>query len=180
MCQSIIGSPSFFFLLLKIDLDLANQAKAAGCHACGSTLHWGSYARKPKGIDRSNPHWGEYQRRFSFCCSNTECRKRHTPVSVRFFGGRHYLAFVFTLGSALAQGLNASTEERLCAKGIPRQTLHRWVRWWRDMFVTKPIWQRLKSYFLTAEVIPRDTLEAIKCDTVSDRLVSWLRHLCPD
>ncbi len=178
MCQTILGSPSFFFLLLQIDLDIANQTQAAGCQACGSTLHCGHYARKPKGIDKSNLYWHEYQRRLSFCCSNTECRKRHTPASVRFFERRHYLSFVFTLASSLAQGLNVSIEERLCANGIPRQTLHRWVRWWRESFVAKPVWQGLKAYFLNVRVIPQEALESYPFDCISDCLVAWLRHLC--
>ena len=180
MCHTVLDSPSFFQLLFNIDRDLARLLQAGGCRECGSALHYSNFPRKPKGISRTDPRWNDYQRRLSFCCSNRECRKRHTPLSVRFFARRHYLAFVVTLAAALMQGLQASAEQRLCAAGIPKQTLHRWMQWWRDTFVTTPAWQQLKAYFVGKQVVPKEPLESIAGSSLGDRLVAWLKQLCAD
>ncbi len=65
---AILSDPSFWALLLRLDEDLAAEARAAGCPHCGAPLHSGDYPRKPRGIARSvlGP---AYERRLSLCCA---------------------------------------------------------------------------------------------------------------
>jgi len=96
VCHALLQNPNFLQLLLQIDIELAAQSQAGGCH-CGGVLHCANYPRKPRcclGEARA-----DYESRFSFCCS--QCRKRTTSMSVRFLGRRVYLgrvklyAFIF-------------------------------------------------------------------------------------
>jgi len=50
--QSLLADTSFFSLLLRIDRDLAQQARAGGCPWCGGSLHRASYRRKPRVVRR--------------------------------------------------------------------------------------------------------------------------------
>jgi len=98
VCHILLQDPRFFRLLLRIDVDLAAQTRAGGCQ-CGGVLHRSDYPRKPRAC--LNEVRGDYQSRFSFCCS--QCRKRSTSMSVRFFGRRVYLglAVVLLLSTAI-------------------------------------------------------------------------------
>ena len=42
MCHALLQDPSFFRLLLRIDEDLAGEARAGGC-SCGGVLHRADY-----------------------------------------------------------------------------------------------------------------------------------------
>src|SRR3972149_4208870 len=86
VCHALLQDPKFFRLLLRIDEELAGDARAGGC-ACGGVLHRANYPRKPRAC--LNEVRSEYATRFSFCCSR--CRKRLTSMSVRFLGRRVYL-----------------------------------------------------------------------------------------
>ena len=54
---------------------------------------------------QSWPEDPEATKRFSFCCDQEGCRRRHTPPSVRFLGRRVYGGLVAVLIPALAHGL---------------------------------------------------------------------------
>ena len=93
-----------FELLFAIDQDLAANARAAGCPACGGRLHSVRYPRKPRGGPADlGP---EYDWRFSFCCAGEGCRRRATPPSVRFLGRRVYL------GAVVVRSLTCNTSGR--------------------------------------------------------------------
>jgi hypothetical protein len=49
VCYAFLESPTFFVVLLHIDEDLAEAARAEGCPACGGTLHRADYPLKPRG-----------------------------------------------------------------------------------------------------------------------------------
>jgi hypothetical protein len=46
--QALLRSSSFFDLLLRLDEDLAEEARRRGCE-CGGALHRACYERKPRG-----------------------------------------------------------------------------------------------------------------------------------
>jgi len=69
---------SFYRGLLKLDEDLAEQARQNGC-ACGGKLHGARYPRKPRGVPEDLQE--DYSTRRSFCCAQERWRKRTTPAS---------------------------------------------------------------------------------------------------
>ena len=104
--------------------DLTEEARLKGCLLCGGKLHRSDYDRKPRG----GPQW---EVRFSFCCAQEGCRRRHTPPSVRFMGRRVYAGLVVVLVSAMIHGLKPERVQCLReALGIDRRTLERWRQWW--------------------------------------------------
>ena len=102
MYAALLGERRFYGLLLRVDEDLAAQARAAGCRVCGQMVHAGNFRRKARGV----PHGleSDYAWRLSFCCARRECRKRVTPPSMRFLGRKVYLGAVVMLVSALRCG----------------------------------------------------------------------------
>jgi hypothetical protein len=128
-------------LLEKVDRDLAVKAQAEGCEHCGGALHRGDYPRKPRG----GPGW---EKRYSFCCSREDCRKRKTPASVRFLGRKVYVGVVVVLVSAMMQGLSEGRVKRLRqALGIDRRTLLHWREWWVRTFVRGVFWRAERGRF---------------------------------
>ena len=73
MCLKILEDSRLYVLLLKIDGDLAEGERVAGC-ACGGALHRANYPRKPRAVARGTLPEG-YDRRHSFCCAEDGCRK---------------------------------------------------------------------------------------------------------
>jgi hypothetical protein len=92
-------------LLARIDADLAETVRRAGCRLCGAVLHRAPFPRKPRGGPTELPDG--YDRRHSFCCAVDGCRTRHTPPSVRFLGRKVYLGAVVVLATALRHGRRA-------------------------------------------------------------------------
>jgi hypothetical protein len=71
--------PSIFLVTFQIDLDLAEQIRAAGC-PCGGQLHCANYDRKPRGGSAAIET--DYAVRFSFCCDRCQSdQRRHRFVS---------------------------------------------------------------------------------------------------
>lgn len=139
MCPNLLGDARLYALLLKCDLDLAVEARSAGC-ACGGVLHSARYPRKPCGATVGLPEG--YDRRESFCCAEEGCRKRTTPPSVRFLGPKVYLGAVVALVSALRYGPTARRVAELRRViGASRRTLARWRAWWLEVFTTTPFWR---------------------------------------
>ena len=73
---------------------------------CGGKLHRADYDRKPRG----GPQW---DRRYSFCCDEEDCRRRRTPESVRFLGSRVYAGLIVVLISAMMHGLKPERVRRI-------------------------------------------------------------------
>lgn len=141
MCHSLLARASLYALLLHVDEDLAAEARECGCPHDGARLHRGHFERKPRGALRP---LGRSQRiRFSFCCSNRECRRRVTPPSVRFLGRRVYLGAIVVLLSTMRHGGTAKRQEKLRELfGVSPRTVQRWRRWWRETFPQAPCWKR--------------------------------------
>jgi hypothetical protein len=167
-------------LLPRIDADLAAKARAEGCLACGGRLDVANYPRKPRGADGLGD---EYGWRRSFCCAVDGCRRRCTPVSVRFLGRKVYLGAVVVLASALARGPSKTSVTKLSALlGITRRTLARWCRWWSTTFATSRFWESLRGRFVPAvEVVtmPASVMARIRSTGDEPQLVALLRLLGP-
>jgi hypothetical protein len=74
-------------------------------------------------------------RRFSFCCSGSNCRKRKTPNSLRFLGRRVFLGGIVVLISAMLGGASPQRLQKLRAMcGADLRTLQRWRQWWTEIF----------------------------------------------
>jgi len=78
-----ISDPKWFQQLLRIDQELAEQARIAGC-VCGGRLHLSNYSRKPRGCPRELRD--DLSQRLSFCCARglppgiaTPCRPGAEP-----------------------------------------------------------------------------------------------------
>jgi hypothetical protein len=141
--QALLADASLPCLLLQIDLDLAAEARTAGCRVCGATLHSATFPRKVRG----GP-WrlgDDHDRRLSFCCSREGCRRRLTPPSVRFIGQHVYLSVVVVLAGLLIGGPTAWRVSHLAATlGVSRRTVVRWRSWWQKL-KQAPIWRRLRG-----------------------------------
>lgn len=178
MCHTLLQDPKLYALLLLIDQDQAAQTRCAGC-ACGGRMHRADYRRKPRGGPRD---LGEaHAVRYSFCCSI--CRKRRTPVSVRFLGRRVYLGAVVVLASAMRYGLTLKRVAQLSEWfGVPRQTLDRWRHWWLTELVDSRFWQQARAQFVPApqlNTLPASLLSRFAGVRLLERTVLVLRLLAP-
>ena len=166
-------------LLPRIDDDLATRAQAAGCSFCGGRLDVADYPRKPRGADELGD---EYTWRRSFCCAVEGCRRRRTPLSVRFIGRKVFLGAVVVLATALQHGPSKRSVTKLSALlGISRRTLARWCRWWSTMFATSRFWTSLRGRFVPAvdeAAIPASLLSRMSV-TDEPAVVALLRLLAP-
>lgn len=140
--QSHLADQELHQLLEKVDADLAREACLKGCLYCRGKLHRADYDRKPRG----GPQW---ERRYSFCCAEQDCRRRHTPESVRFLGRRVYAGLVVVLITTMIHGLKAGRVRRIRdALQIDSRTLKRWRQWWLESFVRSTFWKAARARFM--------------------------------
>jgi len=178
----LIDGATFYHVLERIDAELADTTRQAGCQRCAGALHKAYYPRKPRGGPRSLPT--SYYKRASYCCGVEGCRTRATPPSVRFLGRRVYLGAVVVLASALQHGVSAFRERRLKELfGASRQTLLRWRTWWLEAFPVSRFWQSLRGRFMPAvdeAVLPRSLVERFaSCQIEGGALAGLLGVLQP-
>jgi hypothetical protein len=151
-----------FLLLHIIDVREAAAAQARGCAWCGGRLHQASFPRKPRGGPNDLPE--DYARRLGLCCDRDGCRRRVLPPSVLFWDRRVYWGVVLVVITALRQQRPegfavGQLEKRL---KVPRQTLARWMRYFREVFPQSRRWQRLRGRVhpgIGAEELPSVLLE---------------------
>ena len=145
MLSELLQKASLFSLLHQIDLDLAEQVQINGCPFCSSALHRANYERKPRGGPANIPD--EFLIRQSLCCADPECRRRTKPPSSLFMGRRVYwgcvIFVVMTLRQGRLCGASIAKMERLFS--ISRQTIKRWIAWFRDEFPQSAQWHRLRG-----------------------------------
>lgn len=145
----LIDATTFYHVLERIDAELAETTRRAGCQRCEGVLHKANYPRKPRGGPPGLP--ASYSRRASYCCAADGCRTRATPPSVRFLARRVYLGAVVVLASALQHGVSAFRVRQLTELfGASRQTLLRWRSWWLEAFPTSRFWQSLRGRLVPA------------------------------
>ena len=174
-CQNHLADEQLYQLLDIVDVDLLQQAREKGCLLCGGRLHRSDYDRKPRG----GPQW---ELRFSLCCAEEGCRRRHTPPSVRFMGRRVYAGLVVVLVSAMIHGLKPERVKVLReALGIDRRTLERWRQWWLVLFVESSFWREARARFMPP--LCQKTLPLSLCVSFAverrDRLLDLLKFLAP-
>jgi hypothetical protein len=161
-------------LLEKIDSDLAEETRREGC-GCGGKLHRADYERKARGV----PQWNK---RYSFCCDQEDCRRRRTPESVRFLGRKVYAGLVVVLISAMMHGLKPERVRRIReVLNISPSTLKRWRQWWLDNFVHSCFWKAMRARFmpvLCEETLPWSLWMRFELDE-RDRLLAVLQFLRP-
>jgi hypothetical protein len=175
----LLGEATLDAILLRIDEDLAAQARLAGC-ACGGRLHSAIYPRKPRGGPAGPGTSGES--RLSYCCARDGCRRRTTPPSVRFLGRKVYLGAVVVLVSALRQGPSPRRVRTLHELfGVGERTLRRWRQWWQEVFVEGSFWQAAQGRFMptiAAHELPRALAERFGAHS-GDGLCRLLHFLSP-
>jgi hypothetical protein len=163
-----------------MDRTLLGEARTKACARCGSALHASDFKRKPRGGPAELGEDADV--RFSLCCADGECRKRHTPPSVRFLGRKVYLGAVVVLVSAMRHGATPARMNKLREHlGVSRRTVERWRRWWSEAFAASPFWRTAAAVFMPpAEPsrLPVSLLERFAGDEQA-RLVALLRFLGP-
>lgn len=181
MSHKFLLDVKFHLFLIRIDQEFAEKVRQQGCLDCGNKLHKSDYPRSPFGLPQSLRQY--YEQRISFCCS--DCRKRSTPPSVRFFGRRWFVASVLVLISALMLGINErriAQIKRLFGVAVSESTWKRWRRWWRDVFMATSFWQQAKGLappgIETTNPFPRALLVVFQ-GTLKERLLLLLRFLSP-
>jgi hypothetical protein len=175
-----LANAKFYELLLKFDEDLSAEAQAAGCPRCRGRLDRANYPRKPRGAMAKLVE--EYSTRFSFCCAQEDCRRRHTPPSLRFLGRRVYLGAIVVLACAMQQGATPVRARRLRELlGVSERTLSRWRQWWQSVLGESDFWKAAQAFFVPPAQpsgFPLSLLERFGGDEES-RLIALLRLLKP-
>lgn len=173
MCRKLLRDGRLFPLLLKIERDLEEETRKAGCLRCGGPLHRGYYLRKPRGWQVVADE--AYRLRRSLCCGREGCRSRAMPPSVLFLGRRVFYGAVIVLVSALAQGATPARIQKLCRWfEVDRRTLARWRAWWRESFAKSAAWRRIGGQLMPA-VSPSDLPRGL-LDRFEGRLAQRLRR----
>lgn len=181
MYQTLLGSSSFFTLLLRFDEDLAAQTREVGC-SCGGVLHSARYVRKPRGGPGGlGP---EHAMRLSFCCSMEGCRRRATPPSLRFLGRKVFFGALVLLLPVLREGPTPERLRRLSETfAVSCRTLLRWRRWWREVVPLSRFWEAMRGRFalpVAKEALPGSLLAAFSAVAEPiERVVSVLCWLSP-
>jgi len=171
--------------LEKVDADLTEVVRLKGCGSCPEgKLHRADYKRKPRGM-KFWPKDPKETKRFSLCCNQEGCRRRHTPPSVRFLGRRVYGGVVAVLIPAMMHGLKpervAQIREALDLK-IDRRTLQRWRQWWLGLFVESTFWKEARARFMPLwcpKTLPLSLCLSFAIEDRRDRLLALLQFLSP-
>jgi hypothetical protein len=178
--QELLRDPRFYAMKLEVDRTLLGEARAKRCVQCGEVLHSSDFERKPRGGPAEVGD--EADVRFSLCCANRECRKRHTPPSLRFLGRKVYLGAVVVLVSAMRHGATPARMRKLREHfGVSRRTVERWRRWWREAFTESAFWRAARGAFMPpvdTSLLPASLLERFAGGDEA-RLVALLRFLGP-
>jgi len=173
--QSHLANQQLRQLLEKVDADLAKEACQKGCLHCEGKLHRADYDRKPRG----GPQW---DRRFSFCCAQEDCRRRRTPESVRFLGRRVYAGLVVVLVTVIIHGLKPARLRRIReVLRIDSRTLKRCRQWWLDTFVRSTFWKAARARFMPVvceQTLPLSLWLSFELEE-RDRLLAVLEFLSP-
>lgn len=149
-------SPLYSFLF-KLDVELYEQTKQAGCPHCeDGRLDDGFYERHPKGGPDDLPD--ELRERRSLCCAKQGCRKRTLPPSCLYLGRKLYWKAVILVVLACRQKReNSWTYEKLQARfGVSRSTIWRWANYFEEFFSESDEWKKRRGYVV--EQIDRDSI----------------------
>jgi Homeodomain-like domain len=177
---TLVRDARFYVFQLKADRTLLAAAREGVCVVCGGALHSSDYPRKPRGGPAGLAEDADL--RYSLCCADRECRKRHTPPSLRFLGRKVYWSTVVVVVSAMRHGTSPARMRKLQELfGVSRRTVERWRDWWREAFAKSPFWRIASAAFMPpvlTEFLPAALLERFSGDDEA-RLVGLLRLLGP-
>lgn len=145
MLSEVLKNESLFSDLYKIDLAIAEQYRQKRCPFCKGPLHYANYPRKPRGEPDGLSE--EYFLRFSLCCGKEGCRRRLIPPSCRFLGRKVYwYAAILTIVSDWQSKIQNMTISKLAREMmISRNTLKRWIHFFKNTFPVSFQWKRLRG-----------------------------------
>ena len=161
MLPEILQSTNIFYLLHRIDLDLAAQQQKAGCPFCGGSLHYSNYLRKPRG----GPCLPEdFSIRLSLCCSKERCRRRTLPKSTLFMDRRVYFRVFILIITTLRQSKPQEYSKNMLSKMLDanRKTINRWLNYFRELFPKSQTWKTVRGFIspvVTAFILPGALVE---------------------
>ena len=182
MLSELLKKKSLFFHLYEIDKEIAEEYRNRPCPFCGGPLYFANYPRKPRGEPDGVPE--ECFIRFSLCCGREGCRRRVMPPSCRFLGQKIYWYPVILI---IISNWQNQTEERSIFEmskqsGISRNTITRWLSFFRGIFPSSPQWQSIRgqvSSSVKSDDLPgslvKHFLSFISC--TQDALISCLKFL---
>lgn len=149
MLPKLLDSTNLFYLLHRIDIDLADQQQKAGCPFCGSALHYSNYKRKPRGGPKLPK---KLYKRLSFCCSSENCRRRTLPKSTLFMDRRVYFRVVILITTTLSQSKPQEYSKNMLSKMLEanRKTINRWLAYFREIFPASQIWKTVRGFISPA------------------------------
>ncbi len=182
MWHGFLPDVKFFLALVEFDEAIARQTRATGC-PCGGKLHRADYPRKPRGIVAEAER--VFCRRISFCCNREGCRKRMTPLSIRFIARTVYVfAIVMLAAATLFQKRTVEKASRAAtttarAFDVPRRTLRRWLAFFVSILPSLSGFIAERSRFmppLDETRLPLSLLERFSGDP-PDQLVAALRFV---
>ncbi len=146
MCTKLYQDSRLFQFIQKIDQDAVASCIGSRCQYCGDKLDRGFYHRKPRGVPELLEK--EFSVRPSFCCRGDGCRRRLTPVQLKFLGRKVYVSVVVLLVAAMTQGLSP---KRLCTISretkVPPRTVKCWLAFWQLIFTKSPTWLYQRGMF---------------------------------
>lgn len=156
MISEVLGNNSLFLNLYELDKLTAQQYREKRCPFCGGPLHFANYLRKPRGELCDLPE--EYFIRFSLCCGSPGCRKRVIPHSCRFMDRKVYwFPVIVSVVSDLQSLLSPSNEVKFPeGLNISRNTLGRWIFFFRDDYPSSPQWQKIRG--MVSSSVKNDSL----------------------
>lgn len=178
MSHKFLLNASFHAFLERCDEELAREAVKLGCKKCGGTLHRSPYPRSPFGVLPSLRIY--YEKRLSLCCS--QCRKRTTTPSVRFFGRYWYVAPLLLIISALRDKRWRRSSTKLSSYfgiRLRPETWARWRLWWQQTFVETAFWQQAKGWVSHLQGQYPYQLFCIFSGNLQKRLLLLLQFLLP-
>ena len=176
----LASSATLYEALHRIDLDLAEQTKAAGCPWCGDPLDYGRWSRQPRGCDLPDA----LKIRHGLCCRREGCRRRTTPPSTLFQGRRVYWSAVILVSVLVRQRrLEGRSARALRLRfGVTHRTLLRWIGWFETAQARTRGWRTLRGLVpasVSDRELPSSLLAALegKHGAGSGALVACLRLL---
>jgi hypothetical protein len=128
--------------LRKVDEDLAARTRDKGCGFCGGPLDAAGWDRKPRGCDAVPD---VVCRRHGLCCRR--CRRRTLPPSAVFLGRKVYFGAVILVSITARQRRLVGSTARELRKlfGVSKDTLARWLAFFRTDFPASSAWKRLRG-----------------------------------
>ncbi len=182
MLSEVLKNESLFRNLYEIDLAKAKEYRQKKCPHCQGPLHYANYMRKPRGEPEGLPE--EFFIQFSLCCGKEGCRIRLPPPTCRFLGKKVYwFAVILAIVSDWQNEADDITLSKFAKKnGISRNTLNRWISFFKDVFPTSPQWKKIRgklSAVVKNDGLPASLVNYYNCQqaNMEQALISCLKFL---